>query len=106
MLLERLEEASVLLENVAEEVRLRSTSGRRFESGEAILTAAEVLGSLKAGVLVAIRDEEHEIVGLLALDDQRARDAISPEEIGLVEQLATQIGVVIENSRSYQQMKE
>lgn len=106
MLLERLEQSSVLLENVAEEVRARSSSGSRFESGEAILTAAEVLGSLKAGVLVAIRDEQREIVGLLALEDQRARDAISPEEIGLMEQLATQIGVVIENSRSYQQMKE
>ena len=106
MLLERLEQSSVLLENVAEEVRSRSGSGSRFEAGEAILTAAEVLGSLKAGVLVAIRDEDRDIVGLLALNDQRARDAISPEEIGLVEQLATQISVVISNSRTYQQMKE
>jgi signal transduction histidine kinase len=34
------------------------------------------------------------------------KDAISPEEISLLEHLATQIGVVIENSRLYAQMKE
>ncbi|NUP04718.1 MAG: two-component system sensor protein [Polyangiaceae bacterium] len=106
MLLERLEKGSILLEDVDLEVREKQRVGARFEAGEAILTAAEVLGALKNGVLVAIRDEEREIVGLLVLADRRVRDAISLEELALVEQLATQIGIVIENSRSYQQMKE
>ncbi len=106
VLLDRLEQGGLLLGNVAEEVEARAAVGDRFEAGEAMLSAAEVLRVLKTGALVAIRDNQREIVGLLALTDERASDAISPEEIGLIEQLATQIGVVVENSRSYQQMKE
>ena len=106
VLLERLEQGSILLEDVERDVRERSRRSERWEAGEAMLSAAEVLGGLRLGVLVAIRDEEREIVGLLALADRRVRDAISPEEAGLVEQLGVQIGVVIQNSRSYQQMKE
>lgn len=106
MLLERLEQGSILLEDVDIEVRERQRLGSRFETGEAILTAAEVLGKLKNGALVAIRDEQRELIGLLIVADRRVRDAISVEELALMEQLATQIGIVIENSRSYQQMKE
>ncbi|MBK6513829.1 MAG: two-component system sensor protein [Polyangiaceae bacterium] len=106
MLLERLELGTVMLEEVESEVRERQRAGGRFEGGEAIMTAAEVLGTLRTGILIAIRDEQREIVGLLVLADRRVRDAISLEEIALVEQLATQIGIVIANSRSYQQMKE
>lgn len=106
MLLERLEQGSVLIEAVERDLRDHARRGERYEAGEAILSAAEVLGALKSGALVAVRDQQRDVVGLLALADRRVRDAVSLDEIGLVEQLATQIGVVIENSRSYQQMKE
>jgi len=106
VLLDRLEQSSILLEDVEREARDRTRRGERYPVGEAMLSAAEILGDLKGGVLVAIRDEQRETVGLLALADRRVKDAISPEEVALLEQLAVQIGVVIENSRSYQQMKE
>ncbi len=106
VLLERLEVGSVLLEDVEREVRDKSRRGDRYEAGEAMLSAAKVLGNLKSGVVVAVRDERREIVGLVALADRRVRDAFSLEEVTLLEQLATQMSVVIENSRVYQQMKD
>lgn len=106
VLLERLEQGSVLLEDVEREVRDKSRRGDRYEAGEAMLSAAQVLGSLRTGVLIAVRDERREIVGLVALADRRVRDAFSLEEMSLLEQLATQMSVVIENSRVYQQMKD
>lgn len=105
-LLEGLELGSILLEHVERDIKEHATRGERFASGDAIMSAAEVLGSLKNGALVAIRDGGRDVVALMALADRRVTDAISHDEIGLVEQLATQVGVVIENSRSYQQMKE
>ena len=107
LLLEHLElGASISLEDFEREVRERRARGERDEEKEAMLAAAEVLGSLKSGVVLAIRDEQRETVGLLAVNDDRVKDAISPEEVSLLEHLATQIGVVIENSRLYMQMKE
>lgn len=107
VLLDRLEMGgSLSLEDVEREVRERRGRGERVEGKEALLAAAEVLGSLKSGVLVSIRDEQRELVGLLVVADDRVKDAISPEEVSLLEHLATQIGVVIENSRVYAQMKE
>jgi signal transduction histidine kinase len=53
-----------------------------------------------------MRDEARELIGLLVVLDDRARDAFSPEEVSLFESLAAQIGVVIENSRLYALMKE
>jgi signal transduction histidine kinase len=105
-LLEALDSGSVLLDQVARQHEERTQRGERDESSAQILSAAEVLGSLSRGALVAIRDGGREVVALLALADSRVDDAISVDEIGLVGDLATQVGVVIENSRSYQQMKE
>jgi signal transduction histidine kinase len=113
VVLDRLEKGSVLLEEVERDVLERAAErpsaaaqGAPADADQAMLAAAEVLGGLKSGVLVAIRDEKRDVVGLLAVADRRVRDAISPEEVGSLEQLAAQIGVVIENSRVYQQMKE
>ncbi|MFO0553409.1 MAG: ATP-binding protein [Polyangiaceae bacterium] len=107
MLLDRLEQGPILLEDLEREVRTRTRRGERYEEGAAILAAAEVLGaSLKLGVVVGILDEEREIVGLLALADRRVRDALSVEDVALLSELGTQMGVVIQNSRTYQQMKD
>ncbi len=106
VLLERLESSSLALEEVERELRERRAREQRWEMGEAMLTAAEVLGSLRSGVLVAIRDESREIIGLLGVADERVKDAFGPEEVSLLEQLATQMAVVVENSMSYAQMKE
>src|SRR4029079_11721608 len=52
------------------------------------------------------RDETNDLIALLVLCDDRVRDAFSPEEVALIGSLAAPIGVVIENSRVYGQMKE
>jgi signal transduction histidine kinase len=71
-----------------------------------VLAAAEVLGPLRTGVIVALRDDGRDIIGLLAVADERVQDAFGPEDVTLLEQLATQMAVVVENSMSYAQMKE
>lgn len=104
-LLDELEKKSILLEDVERDASDKQRGGPRNPASEGMLTAAEVLGDLRGGVLVAIRDEEREISGLLVLADSRVKDAISPEEVALLEQLAAQIGLVIEHSRYNQQKK-
>lgn len=105
-LLDRIEHGPLLLEDVEREVRERKARGDRPDAGEAILAAAFVLGTLKSGVVIGVHAEAGDLVGLLVLADDRVRDAFSPEEATLLEGIAAQIGVVVENSRLYAQMKE
>ncbi|MDF2696442.1 MAG: histidine kinase, partial [Labilithrix sp.] len=71
-----------------------------------VLTAAEALGTLKSSVVLAIRGDSEELVGLLCVADDRVKDAFTPEEIALLETVAAQMGVAIANSRIYDRMKE
>jgi signal transduction histidine kinase len=105
-LLDRVEKGPLSLEEVERDVRDRRARGERSDGGEAVVAAAAVLGSLQAGVVIAVRAEAGDLVGLLVVADDRVRDAISPEEASLLEALAAQIGVVVENSLAYEQMKE
>ncbi len=70
------------------------------------ITAVEALGPLRSCVLLAIRGDAEELVGLLCVADERVRDAFTPEEVLLLEAVAAQMGVAIANSRIYQRMKE
>ncbi|HHH11811.1 MAG TPA: GAF domain-containing protein, partial [Sorangium sp.] len=105
-LLEQLEHGPVLLE----QTRRHANEGHRPAAGplpDAVLAAAEVLGVLRdSAVVVAVRAEEGDLVGLLVVADNRIGDAFAPEDVSLLEGLATQIGVVVENSRVYDKMKE
>jgi signal transduction histidine kinase len=105
-LLDWLERGPLALEEVKRDVRERKARGERTDGGERVLNAAAVLGSLREGVVLRIRTEGDDLVGLLVVVDNRVRDAFSPEEITLLDAIAAQVGVVIENSRVYQQMKE
>jgi nitrogen-specific signal transduction histidine kinase len=105
-LLDRLEQGALALEEVERDTRERRARGDRPEAGDAVLVAAAVLGSLRAGVVLGIRDEAGDLIGLIAVADDRVKDAFSAEEVTLFSALAAQIGVVIENSRLYTQMKE
>jgi signal transduction histidine kinase len=93
---------SVVLEEVA-----RDATEHRAEPGEAerVLAAAQVLGPLRDGVVLAVRGEGSELLGLVVVRDDRVRDAFSPEEVIVLESLAAQIAVVLENSRAYARMK-
>ncbi len=106
-LLEKLAKGPVSLEQVQLDARERKSRGERTDSADAILSAATVLGSLaEGGVVLPIYAENNELIGLLVVADDRVRDAFSPEEITMLATLATQVGVVIQNSRLYQHMKE
>lgn len=66
-----------------------------------LLAAAELLGEFRRGVVLALRGESRGLVGLLLVTDDRAVDAYSPDEVILLEELALQASVVLENSRQH-----
>jgi len=97
-LLDRLEkEGALSLEEIAREAN---------KSDAAVQAAAGTLGALQSAVTLIVRGEEEGGVALLFVADDRVRDAFTPEEISLLETVATQIGVVVANSRVYSRMKE
>ena len=105
-LLEQLEYGPVVLEQVARDAA-DGLAQRGDVSPEAVLAAAEVLGPVAdCAVVLGIWAEEGERVGLLVVADQRIGDAFGPEDITRLESLASQIAVVVENSRVYAKMKE
>ncbi|MEZ4295910.1 MAG: ATP-binding protein [Polyangiaceae bacterium] len=101
-LFDRLERAPIAFEEVAREARAGDS---KKGSQAAILAAAEALGSLKTGVVLGIHDQERTLIGLLALTDERVRDAFSHEELAVLADFAAKMSVVVENSRVYAQMK-
>jgi signal transduction histidine kinase len=105
-LLDRLEHGAVALEELERDIQDKRARGDRSDADEAALAAAAVLGTLSSSVVIGVRAENADLVGLLVVADDRVRDAFSLEEISLLEMLGGQIGVVVENSRLYAQMKE
>ncbi|MFO0679632.1 MAG: ATP-binding protein [Polyangiaceae bacterium] len=69
-------------------------------------TAASVFGALSSSVLLGVRGDTGEVVGIICVADDRVTEAFTPEEIVLLESVASQIGVAILNSRVYARMKE
>jgi signal transduction histidine kinase len=97
-LLDRLDQhAAVSLEEVARDANAWDA---------AVRAAAASLGALERAVVLSIRGEEEGSVGLVFLVDDRVRDAFSPEEVALLEGVATQMGVVVTNTRLYTRLKE
>lgn len=106
-LLEQLWHGPVVLERLRRDLEEGRTSPARHVSAEALLAAAEVLGPARErAVVIGVVTEENEQVGLMIVADERIDDAFSPEDIAVLEELAAQLGVVIENSRVYDKMKE
>jgi signal transduction histidine kinase len=107
-LLERLG-MSLSLEELAREAdsdRDPSGAAGAREALAPTMTAVEALGPFKSSVILAIRGDSEELVGLMCVADDRVRDAFTPEEIALLETVAAQMGVAIANSRIYARMKE
>jgi two-component system sensor histidine kinase HydH len=101
--------APVVLEEVARQVGELREDGRFTEAtlAEGVLASAAVLGPLQhQAVVLGIVAESGELAGLLAVADDRVRDAYSHEELTLLQSLAAQMGVVIQNSMLYQRMQE
>src|SRR6185295_10050047 len=85
--------------------RRRDAGAEELAGDEQVLREAELLGPYRRGVSVALRARGGELLGLLLLADDRVSDAFSADERTLLELLARQISVVVENSRSYLQMQ-
>ncbi len=107
-LVDRLEKGPLVLEELVDDVLERRKAPRTaaLESEERVLAAAEVLGALKNGVVTPIRGENKGVIGLLLVVDDRVRDAFSPDDVALLDALAVQIAVVIENSKQYRRLQE
>jgi two-component system sensor histidine kinase HydH len=99
---------AILLEAVSYQALEHRRSGRtrEAEADERLLSAAQLLGPFRSGVCLGIWGEKRDLLGLLLVVDDRVRDAFSPDEGALLESLAVQIGVVIDNSRQYRRMQE
>ena len=102
------EQRSLVLEHVGAmtlEYRRRGRV-REAESAERLQAAAESLGPFKTAVVLAIHGEDQGLLGILLIQDDRVGDAFATEEVALLETLATQIGVVIENSSQFRNKQE
>jgi two-component system, NtrC family, sensor histidine kinase HydH len=108
-LLERLEQIpSISFEEVTLRLAERRRAGltREAEGDERLLAASELLGPFRQGLCFPIRGEDRELRGLLLVVDDRVRDAFSPDDVALLESLALQIGIVVENTKQYRRMQE
>src|SRR6185436_12312245 len=72
----------------------------------AIAAAAATIGELRSSVVLAVRGDGDDLVGLICISDDRVQDAFTPEEIALLETVAAQLGVALANSRVYARMKD
>jgi len=108
-LAERLNQGgAILFEDILHQVLEHRRSGlqREAEADERLLSSAQLLGPFRTGVCLGIWGEKRDLLGLLLVVDDRVRDAFSTDEAALLESLAVQIGVVIDNSRQYRRMQE
>ncbi|MBI4701078.1 MAG: two-component system sensor protein, partial [Deltaproteobacteria bacterium] len=88
---EKLEQGALLLEPLAQQIREQRQRGSGPHPDEAVLCAADVLGSpLSTGVVLGVRAEDGELLGLLGVTDERIREAFSPEDVAQLELLAGQ----------------
>ena len=101
---ERLEQGAVLLGQAHGSEA--GEHGQRTSVAEAPIAVEAVFGKVAGGVVLAVRGDGTDLLGLLVVADERIRDAFSPEDVSLFEMLAAQIGVVVVNSRVYEKMQE
>lgn len=87
---------------VAEEEKPSEEITLRYEQLESILDSMEML---KAGVVLPILSESR-LIGLLGIWDERVAEAFSKEEIRSAAQVASQVAIVIENSRMVEKLRE
>lgn len=99
---------SVNLEEVAKHASERRRAGdlTHAEEAERLLAAAQCLGPMANGLCLGVRAKDGELLAILGVIDDRVRDAFSSEDAQLLETLAMQASIVIDNSREYQKMQE
>jgi signal transduction histidine kinase len=102
--LERLRRTGVVsVEGLERE--LAALRNKQGEERESVLLMSRALEALNGSVVLAIVGEE-QLLGMLALRDERLREAYSSDEIELFRGVAASIGVTLQNSQVYERMKE
>jgi two-component system, NtrC family, sensor histidine kinase HydH len=102
--LERLRRGGVVsIEGLERE--LAALKNKQGEERESLLLMTRALESLNGSVVLAVVGEE-QLLGMLALRDERLREAYSSDEIELFRGVATSIGITLQNSQVYERMKE
>jgi signal transduction histidine kinase len=102
--LERLRRVGVVtVEGLERE--LAALKNKQGEEREGVLLMSRALEALNGSVVLAIVGEE-QLLGMLALRDERLREAYSSDEIELFRGVAASIGVTMQNSQVYERMKE
>jgi signal transduction histidine kinase len=99
---------SIAFEELSRQIaeRRRLGLGREAESDERLLAAAVVFGPFAQGLCLGVYGAEHALSAMLLVVDDRVRDAFSPDEVAILETVAVQMGVVIENSRQHRKLQE
>ncbi|MCC7538027.1 MAG: two-component system sensor protein [Deltaproteobacteria bacterium] len=98
-------------EALEREVRERRDQGSDRDV-EPLLKILETLDSMQAAVCLGIQESVGAAApgsmpnGLLCLADERLRDAYSPEEVALLQGIAVQAAIAVDNSELYQRMKQ
>jgi two-component system, NtrC family, sensor histidine kinase HydH len=72
---------------------------------ETIDAIARTLDEMNAALCIPIMAED-QVIGLLALKDERVREAYATDEIDLFRGVAAQMAITIQNSKLYERMKE
>jgi len=105
-LLDRLaRDGSVVLESLERELeRLRRRGDDR--DAETVFEIVQHLGALHASVVIALRSDENDTVGLLTIHDERMRDAFAHDEISLLVGLGLALGAAFGRSVQYRSAKE
>jgi two-component system sensor histidine kinase HydH len=101
---ERLRRTGVLsVEGLERELAAQRNKGG--EERENMLLMVRALELVNGSVVLAIVGED-QLLGMLALRDERLREAYSSDEIELFRGVAASIGVTLQNSQVYERMKE
>jgi two-component system, NtrC family, sensor histidine kinase HydH len=95
-----------LLSRLETSLSLEELSRTTPDTDAPLHTAIATMSALRSSYVVAIRSDDKDLIGLLAVADERARDAFTPEEVILLEALGAQISVAISNTRIYAKLKE
>ncbi len=95
----------LVLEDAERELELRREAHDDREA-ETLFEIVQAAITMHASVVLPIFGADDQVIGFLTVRDERVRDAFSADEVGLLQGLATQVGIAVENSELYQSMKD
>jgi two-component system, NtrC family, sensor histidine kinase HydH len=96
---------SAVLEQIERERDDRLELGETREA-EVLAESARHMDAIGASIVLPLESDAGDLIGILAVSDDRMRDAFSPDEVQMLRALAAQAAIVVENSRLHARIKE